>query len=99
MLCVIENLGKNINSRKNEKSPFLHTDNETLFFASDQFPSIGGYDIFFSRKDSLGVWQKPQNIGFPINTISDELGLFVSTDGKKAYFSSNQLEGVGGWDL
>ena len=94
-----ENLGKNINSRKNEKSPFLHTDNETLFFASDQFPSIGGYDIFFSRKDSLGVWQKPQNIGFPINTISDELGLFVSTDGKKAYFSSNQLEGVGGWDL
>lgn len=94
-----ENLGENINSRKNEKSPFLHTDNETLFFASDQFPSVGGYDIFFSRKDSLGSWQKPQNIGFPINTVSDELGLFVSTDGKKAYFASNQLDGVGGWDL
>jgi outer membrane protein OmpA-like peptidoglycan-associated protein/tetratricopeptide (TPR) repeat protein len=94
-----ESLGENINTIKNEKSPFLHTDNETLFFASDQSPSVGGYDIFFSRKDSLGNWQKPQNIGFPINTVSDELGLFVSTDGKKAYFASNQLAGVGGWDL
>ena len=43
--------------------------------------------------------QKPKNIGYPINTIADELGLFVSTDGKKAYFSSNQLDGIGGWDL
>ena len=95
----LKNLGKNINTKDNEKSPFLHTDNQTLFFASNQFPSVGGYDIFYSQKDSLGSWQKPKNIGFPINTVSDELGLFVSTDGKKAYFASNQLEGVGGWDL
>ena len=94
-----KNLGKNINTQDNEKSPFLHPDNQTLFFASNQFPSVGGYDIFYSRKDSLGNWKKPKNIGFPINTVSDELGLFVSTDGKKAYFASNQLEGVGGWDL
>ena len=94
-----KNVGKNINTKDNEKSPFLHTDNQTLFFASNQFQSVGGYDIFYSRKDSLGNWQKPKNIGFPINTVSDELGLFVSTDGKKAYFASNQLEGVGGWDL
>ena len=93
------NLGENINTKMNEKSPFLHTDNETIFFSSNQFPSIGGYDIFFSRKDSSGVWQKPQNIGYPINTVADELGLFVSTDGQKAYFASNQLNGVGGWDL
>ncbi len=94
-----ENLGENINTKDNEKSPFLHTDNETMFFASNQFPSVGGYDIFFCRKDSLGAWQKPKNIGYPINTVSDELGLFVSTDGVKAYFASNQLDGVGGWDL
>ena len=94
-----KNLGKNINTKDNEKSPFLHTDSETMFFASNQFPSVGGYDIFFCRKDSLGNWQKPKNIGYPINTIADELGLFVSTDGKKAYFASNQLNGIGGWDL
>ena len=96
---IPNNLGENINTKMNEKSPFLHTDNETIFFSSNQFPSIGGYDIFFSRKDSSGVWQKPQNIGYPINTVADELGLFVSTDGQKAYFASNQLNGVGGWDL
>jgi outer membrane protein OmpA-like peptidoglycan-associated protein/tetratricopeptide (TPR) repeat protein len=94
-----ENLGENINTKDNEKSPFLHIDNETLFFSSDQFPSVGGYDIFYSRKDSLNRWRMPTNIGFPINTVSDELGLFVSTDGDKAYFASNQLEGIGGWDL
>jgi len=94
-----ENLGEKINTKDNEKSPFLHIDNETLFFSSDQFPSVGGYDIFYSRKDSLGRWGIPTNIGFPINTVSDELGLFVSTDGEKAYFASNQLEGIGGWDL
>jgi len=96
---IPKNLGENINTKSNEKSPFLHIDNETLFFASNQFPAIGGYDIFYSRKDSMGNWQKPKNLGFPINTVSDELGLFVSTDGIKAYFASNQLDGVGGWDL
>ena len=94
-----KNLGSAINSNEYEKSPYLHTDGKTLFFSSTNFPSLGGFDIFYSRKDSLGNWQEPQNIGFPINTIADEISLFVSTDGNKAYFASNQLEGVGGWDI
>ena len=77
----------------------MHTDGKTLFFASTNFPSIGGFDIFYSRKDSLGNWQNPVNIGYPINTVADEISLFVSTDGNKAYFASNQLNGVGGWDI
>ena len=93
------NLGENINSNKNEKSPFLHTDGQTLFFSSNQHPSLGGYDIFYSRKDSFGDWQKPLNIGYPINSSFDEVSLFVSTDGETAYFASNQLDGVGGWDI
>ena len=94
-----KNLGSTINSNEHEKSPYLHTDGKTLFFASTNFPSIGGFDIFYSRKDSLGVWQSPVNIGFPINTAADEISLFVSTDGNTAYFASNQLDGVGGWDI
>ncbi len=94
-----KNLGSTINSNEHEKSPYLHTDGKTLFFASTNFPSIGGFDIFYSRKDSLGVWQNPVNIGFPINTAADEISLFVSTDGNTAYFASNQLDGVGGWDI
>ena len=94
-----KNLGSNINSNEHEKSPYLHTDGKTLFFASTNFPSVGGFDIFYSRKDSLEVWQKPINIGYPINTVADEISLFVSTDGNRAYFASNQLKGVGGWDV
>ena len=94
-----KNLGPTINSSEYEKSPFLHTDGKTLFFASTNFPSLGGFDIFFSRKDSLGNWQKPVNIGYPINTVFDEISLFVSTDGNNAYFASNNLDGVGGWDV
>ncbi len=93
------NLGPVINSDGHEKSPYLHTDGKTLFFASTNFPSLGGFDIFYSRKDSLGDWEQPKNIGYPINTESDEISLFVSTDGNTAYFASNQLEGVGGWDI
>jgi len=93
------NLGSAINSNEHEKSPYLHTDGKTLFFSSTNFPSLGGFDIFYSRKDGLGNWQEPQNIGYPINTVADEISLFVSTDGNTAYFASNQLEGVGGWDI
>ena len=96
---VPKNLGSNINSNEHEKSPYLHTDGRTLFFASTNFPTLGGYDIFYSRKDSLGNWQKPINIGYPINTVADDISLFVSTDGNTAYFASNNLNGVGGWDI
>ena len=95
----LKNLGSNINSNENEKSPYLHTDGKTLFFASQNFPTLGGFDIFYSRKDSLGNWGKPQNIGYPINSVADEISLFVSTDGNTAYFASNHLDGVGGWDI
>ena len=63
------------------------------------FPSLGGYDIFYSRKDSFGNWQKPINIGYPINSSLNEISLFVSTDGNKAFFASNNLNGIGGWDI
>lgn len=58
----------------------------------------GGYDIFYSKKDDKGNWGKPVNLGYPINTDADEVGFFVSTDGTKGYFASNQL-GTGGYDI
>ena len=94
-----KNLGSKINSTEYEKSPFLHPDGKTLFFSSTNFPALGGFDIFYSRKDSLGFWGTPVNIGYPINTLADEISIFVSTDGSRAYFSSNTLDGFGGWDI
>jgi outer membrane protein OmpA-like peptidoglycan-associated protein len=57
---------------------------------------VGGTDIFYMRKQDDGTWSKPKNIGYPINTAGDEIGLFVSIDGKEAFFSSRQR---GVWNI
>lgn len=95
------NLGKQINTEKNEKSPFIHSDSQTLYFTSDGWPGVGGYDIFFTKLKDDGNWSTPKNIGVPINTEKDEVGFFVSTDGSLGYISSKDLKGKGpgGWDI
>ncbi len=93
-------LGPEINTNGNDKSPFLHSDSRTLYFSSDSLPGLGGYDIFMSKMDDNGNWGKPVNLGYPINTESDEVGFFVSTDGKTGYFASNKLNtSQGGYDI
>lgn len=93
-----QNMGPIINTTGSEKSPFIHSDSQTLYFASKGHPGVGGYDIFYSKYRD-GEWSKPINIGYPINTDHDDLGFIVSTNGQKAYFASNKLKGVGGWDI
>jgi outer membrane protein OmpA-like peptidoglycan-associated protein/Tol biopolymer transport system component len=88
-----------INTAGNEKSPFLHPDNKTLYFSSNGIPGMGGFDIYMSKKDSLGNWTTPVNLGYPINTEADEVGFFVSTDGQHGYFASNSLMSKGGYDI
>jgi len=95
-----ENLGTTINTKGNEKSPFIHEDSHTLYFSSDGHNGIGNFDIYYVRQDSTHRWTKPKNIGFPINTEGADVGFFASVDGQTGYFSSNEREdGVGGWDL
>lgn len=95
-----ENLGSPVNTPKDEKSPYIHSDGITLYFSSNGHGGMGGLDIFFTRYDSkINKWSDPQNIGFPINTESDEVGLFVSLDGKKGFISSDKIKGKGGWDI
>ena len=88
-----QNLGCTINSTGNEKTPFIHPDGKTLYFSSNGYTGLGGYDIYVSRLSEKGIWQKPVNIGYPINSEKDELGLFVNTAGNKAYFTSNRFSG------
>ncbi|NNC94662.1 MAG: OmpA family protein [Chitinophagales bacterium] len=93
------NLGPEINTEADEKSPFIHQDGITLYFSSEGHLGLGGFDIFISRIDGQGKWTQARNIGYPINSESDDLGFFASTNGKKGYFASNKLEGKGGWDI
>ncbi|MFH2095096.1 MAG: hypothetical protein ABIJ16_05300, partial [Bacteroidota bacterium] len=84
------NLGEEVNSEGNDISPFLHPDGKTLYFSSDGHMGLGGMDIFMSRLDQDGKWQKPVNMGYPVNTFKDEIGLIVNAKGELAYFSSER---------
>lgn len=86
---TVENLGSNINTSGDEASPFIHPDNKTLYFSSTGWEGMGGMDIFVSRRENdTTEWQTPVNIGYPINTTQDEIGLVISTAGNTGYYSS-----------
>ena len=86
------NLGPTINTKGNERSPFLHTDSKTLYFSSSGHGGIGGMDIYYSKLSDNGKWNTPVNIGYPINSENDDVDFFVSLDGATAYFSSNNID-------
>lgn len=92
------NMGPVINTDRNERSPFLHTDSKTLYFSSNGHDGLGGQDIFYSKMNAKRQWTEPKNIGYPINTENDEVDFFVSLDGKTGYFSSNNY-GDQDWNI
>jgi outer membrane protein OmpA-like peptidoglycan-associated protein/tetratricopeptide (TPR) repeat protein len=94
-----ENLGPNVNTPYDEQSPFIHPDDNTLYFASNGWPGMGNLDLFVSRRDNSGKWQKPVNLGYPINTSGDDTGLSINAAGTQAFFSSNNIKGYGGYDI
>ncbi len=81
-----------INTPESDMSPFIHSDNETLYFSSNGYtknienPQL---DIFITRKKG-GKFSRPKNIGKPINTPADELGFVVNATGTRAYFCSDK---------
>ncbi|MEI6576923.1 MAG: hypothetical protein WCO63_12170 [Bacteroidota bacterium] len=80
-----------INTPYDEAFPYLLPDGKTMYFCSKGHNSMGGYDIFLSRLDTVRkLWMKPENLDFAINTPFDDL-LFVSDKSKRiAYFASNR---------
>ena len=94
-----ENLGPSINTSGDEQCPFIHADNQTLYFTSNVLPGYGDEDLFVVRKSNDGSWQVPKNLGYPINTIDREGTLFIAADGKTAYYASDRAAGKGGLDI
>lgn len=90
------NLGPKINTKGDEKYPFL-TDDNILFFSSDGRYGMGGLDIYYADllfKDTIVV-----NMGFPVNTNLDDFGFSYNKRNKTGYFSSNRRSNGGDDDL
>jgi outer membrane protein OmpA-like peptidoglycan-associated protein len=94
-----ENLGPDINTSYDENTPFIHPDGQTLYFSSDGWPGMGNKDIFYSRLNEQNKWDKPVNLGFPLNTFNEETGLIVTPDGNEGLLSTNSKEGFGDMDI
>jgi len=100
----VTNLGKFINTEGKEEFPVLRGDNR-LYFSSDGLEGMGGFDLFYTEQQG-GEWSDPVNMGYPINSPYDEVGIIFNkktegtiADEESGYFSSNRKGGIGGDDI
>lgn len=91
-----ENLGNTINTEGKETFPFISAENE-LYFSSNGHPGLGGLDVFVAKMNPNGSFEKPNNVGMPINGAMDDFAFVINTDTNTGYFSSNR-EGGKGYD-
>ncbi|HNF38536.1 MAG TPA: OmpA family protein, partial [Chitinophagaceae bacterium] len=94
-----ENMGSGINTSGDDQCPFIHADNQTLYFTSNGWPGYGDDDLFVVRKQPNGEWGKPENLGYPINTIEKEGTMCIAADGKTAYYAADRNDSYGGLDI
>lgn len=87
-----ENLS-DINTEGNDATPFFHTLTQTLYFSSDGYQTLGGFDIYKAEKDNQS-WETPDNLGIPINSSYNDLYYSLFSYGSKVYFSSNRPDSL-----
>jgi hypothetical protein len=92
------NLGPTINTAYDEDAPFIHPDGKTLYFSSKGLKTMGGYDIFKATL-SEDYWSTPENIGYPANTVKDDIFFVLTADGRRGYYSTELPNGFGGHDI
>jgi len=92
------NLGPQVNTESDEMFPYIHADGQTLYFASDGHPGMGGLDIF-AVKGSGTEWSDPENLMFPVNSGADDFGFIANTRKDKGFLVSNRTGGRGSDDI
>ncbi len=92
------NMGPEINTPFNEDRPFLIENGKLLFFTSQGHYNMGGYDIFRSELQSNGLWSKPANLGYPLNTPDDNIFFCPADHGKSGYISLKRKDKGSGDD-
>ncbi|MBX2897823.1 MAG: OmpA family protein [Cyclobacteriaceae bacterium] len=83
------NAGPAINTPHDEISPYIHVNNRELYFVSNGLPGYGGYDIYKAQKTETG-WDKPLNMGKPLNDHHDQYSFIVSALGDQGYYSREE---------
>jgi hypothetical protein len=87
-----------LNTPDNESFVYVHPSGKFIVFSSNCDKSMGGYDLFISYNVD-GKWTEPKNMGYPINSTSNEFQFSVSYDAEFAFISSDRPGGQGGIDI
>lgn len=98
MWSLPKNLGPNINTEFDEDAPFIDVDDQTLYFASKGHQNMGGYDIFRTTRSGKN-WSTPENMGYPVNTVDDDIYLALDAGARSGYYSSDKTGGYGQHDI
>lgn len=93
------NLGPNINSEMDEDGVFISANGEHLYFSSNGHAGMGDLDIYRCEKDANGEWGFPVNLGYPINSVENDIYFTLSGDEKHAYYSSVKEDTQGEQDI
>ncbi len=94
-----KNLGPTINTKHREEAVFFHPDGKTLYFSSRGHETMGNFDVFKSTMQKDGTWGKPENMGYPINTVDDDVFFVINASGRRGYYSSFREDGLGEKDI
>ncbi len=86
------NCGRRINTEGDEITPFYDQNNRTLYFSSDYWPGLGGFDVFYARGER-SRFKKNANFGYPINSGADEVYFILNTKHREEGFFASNREG------
>jgi len=78
-----------VNTSKDDVTPFWHRFSNTLYFSSEGYQTLGGFDIYKSEVIN-NVFEQPSHMGTPLNTSYDDLYYSLNLMGTKGYLSSNR---------
>ncbi|MDB5227263.1 MAG: psaB [Bacteroidota bacterium] len=94
------NLGKLLNSKEDDISPFIvqDTKDNTIYFSSEREGGFGGFDIY-AAKNIDDVWQAVEMQPAPINSAGDDISVIYDNEINTGYVSSNRRGGKGGFDV
>ena len=82
------NAGSNINTIEDEITPFYNPKDTALYFSSNWHYGLGGFDIFKSKSD-INSFEKPENMGYPINTSTNDF--YYNIRNNTALITSNRI--------
>lgn len=88
-----KNCGKEINSTRDDITPYYNSSTKLFYFSSESHLGFGGLDIYRTEGEQKR-WNKPKNMGMPLNSPADDLYYIQRKDNESGYLVSNREGGV-----